>query len=286
MTKKLETCAISAASLLSKFEKAQETMAEAELILSSLLQATETARGERDSVMESHFLTIEDLAHAISSIEESFHEIKRITSEELGGVKSDIAFLMKELKEWVEKSRAIFLNLPLKREIERKDEIVEGLFFDLRLLQESTSGKSNIRKKYKETIEKMQEQQKVLKMDISGLRSQLERTQNLCSAFEKEKNELHHLLEEELITRAEIEEMLKEKSLVINGLEKEILSMNGRMVRELDKEKENIAREREELEKEVLHLKARFEMAVALAEEKEAIAVEACHVCNISCFLL
>lgn len=283
MTRKLETCAVSAASLLSNFEKAQETMAEAELMLSSLLQATETARVERDSLMESHFLFIEELTHEISSIEESFDEIKRITTEELGGVRSDFALLMKELKDWVKKSRAIFMNLPLKREIERKDEIVEGLFFDLRLLQESISGKSNIRKNYKETIEKMQEHQEVLKMDISSLRSQLETTKKIYSAFEKENNELHLLLEEEFLKRAEIEEMLKEKSMVVNRLEKEILSINGSMVRGLEEEKEKIGREREELEKEVLHLKARFEMAMALAEEKEASAVEAQHVCNINC---
>jgi hypothetical protein len=272
--------------LLSNFEKAQETMAEAELILSSLLQATETARGERDSLMDTHFLFIEELTHAISSVEESFHEIKRITTEELGGVRSDIILLMKELKDWVEKSRAVFMNLPLRREIERKDEIVEGLFFDLRLLQESTAGKGNIRKKYQETVEKMQEQQGVLKMDISSLRSQLERAKKLCSAFENENDELHLLLEEEFLKRAEIEEMLKEKSMVINSLEKEILSKNGNMIRDLEKEKEKIGREREELEKEMLKLKARFEMAMALAEEKEAIAVEARHVCNINFFLL
>ncbi|XP_072997760.1 kinesin-like protein KIN-12E isoform X2 [Typha latifolia] len=196
--------------------------------------------------------------------------------------------------------------LSLRREFARKNEIVEGLCFDLRLLQESNSYAQDMKDKNEEitaaliqvqreltmknsVIDNILEKQKMLEAQLadneaalSTSNSELRQAQNLCSMLLKENRELHFLLEDGYSKTAQIEELLEEKNKVINGLEKQILFIRNSAqesirssVEEVMNELRRISKERDHLQEEKLDMNDKLELAMSLADEKEAIAVEA-----------
>lgn len=205
----------------------------------------------------------------------------------------------------------------LRREFDRKSDIAAGLSFDLKLLQESTSHAKDMKDKADEVssalrnvqrelemktfeIENMLKKQKALEEELAEngsaliiLRSELEQSESLSSLLLKENNDLRVMLEEETVKTSETKALLEDKSKVIQGLESQILllssSEEGRLMSDIEDLNNNlkiISSDKGNLKAEVLTLSDKLEMAMALAEENEAAAIEArqVSVTNTLCF--
>lgn len=191
----------------------------------------------------------------------------------------------------------------LRREFDRKSNVAEGLSFDLKLLQEFTSNAkdktdeistafSNVQRELdmkSYTMETMLKKQKVLEEELAEngagliiLRSELEQSQSLSSALLKENKDLRVMLEDETVKNTETEVLLEEKVKVIEGLESQILLLNrsevGQLMSDIEELNNSIkimSGDRENLQAEIFKLRDKLEMAMALAEENEAAAIEA-----------
>nr|CAB3455096.1 unnamed protein product [Digitaria exilis] len=201
----------------------------------------------------------------------------------------------------------------LRKEFDRKSNIAEGLSFDLKLLQESTSNAKDMKDKADEistalskvqreldiktnAMENMLKKQKALEEElaencavITTLRSELEQSQILSSALLRENKDLRVILEEETVKHTEIKVLLEDKINVIEGLESQILLLNrsevGQLLSDIEELNNSIklmSNDRENLQAEILTLRDRLEMAMALSEENEAAAVEARQTAEIS----
>jgi kinesin family member 15 len=119
------------------------------------------------------------------------------------------------------------------------------------------------------------------------LRSELEKSQNLSSSLLSENKDLRVKLEEETLKNNETKVLLEDKVRVIDGLESQILLLNGSEVgqlmsdiEELNNSIKMVSSAKENLQAEILQLRDKLEMAMALAEENEAAAIEARQVSN------
>jgi kinesin family protein 15 len=194
----------------------------------------------------------------------------------------------------------------LRREFDRKSNVAEGLSFDLKLLQESTSNVKDMKDKADEistalsnvkkeldiktdAMENMLRKQKALEEELAEngavltvLRSELEKSESLSSALLRENEDLRVMLEEETVKNSETKVLLEDKVNVIEGLESQILLLNrsevGQLMSDIEELKNNIKimnSNRENLQAEILTLRDKLEMAMALSEENEAAAIEA-----------
>jgi kinesin family protein 15 len=428
--------------LFSNFEEAQETMKEADLMLSALLMANEELKLEKDSCSEALELLLAEKTSLISELHQleasssctahrnnklhqqmnecikemtkiatlvkgSFQQLQRATTVELFGLCSEIINFGQELKRWISDSRSYlvsvvsvleekatsaaqqvhllnanaytcvcqrvesrscevddnnaaflhetqaitetsregFQNAPLlgsishdisnvekkalkhqqiciqngntqagnstdytslRRDFDRKSDIAEGLSFDLKLLQESTSYAKDMKDKAVEVsfalgkvqreleiktseTEDMLVKQKALEEELAQngavliiLRSELEQSQDSSYVLLKENSDLRVMLEEETGKTSEIRALLEDKAKVIEGLESEILLLNsseeGQLRSDVEKLSNNVeilCDQNRKLKVEILKLNDKLEMAMALAEENEAAAVEA-----------
>nr|B9FUF9.2 RecName: Full=Kinesin-like protein KIN-12E [Oryza sativa Japonica Group] len=419
--------------LFSNFEEAQETMEEAETMLSSLLKANEELKLEKDSCRQAVELLfaertslindlqeleasnsftaqrydklheqvngcVAEMTNLATIIKESFHQVQRVTTVELFAFCSEVISFGQDLRKWIYESRSYLVNMgalleeqgnsyaeqnrrtnsstyagvsqqvescsrqlggmngdifpgtymvvdgkekasvhvvpfgsnaeledtnvertfdmdyaSLRREFDRKSDVAEGLSFDLKLLQESTSQAKDMKDKADEisdalvsvqrelekktsAMESILKQQKVLEEELAEngaalliLRSELEHSESLSSELFKENNNLKVMLEEEAMMISETKAMLEDKSKVIEGLEHEILLLNsseeGRLmsqIKELNDNLKIISIDKGNLEEEILKLTDKLEMAVALAEENEAASIEARQAAEIS----
>lgn len=419
--------------LFSNFEEAQETMEEAETMLSSLLKANEELKLEKDSCRQAVELLfaertslindlqeleasnsftaqrydklheqvngcVAEMTNLATIIKESFHQVQRVTTVELFAFCSEVISFGQDLRKWIYESRSYLVNMgalleeqgnsyaeqirrtnsstyagvsqqvescsrqlggmngdifpgtymvvdgkekasvhvvpfgsnaeledtnvertfdmdyaSLRREFDRKSDVAEGLSFDLKLLQESTSQAKDMKDKADEisdalvsvqrelekktsAMESILKQQKVLEEELAEngaalliLRSELEHSESLSSELFKENNNLKVMLEEEAMMIRETKAMLEDKSKVIEGLEHEILLLNsseeGRLmsqIKELNDNLKIISIDKGNLEEEILKLTDKLEMAVALAEENEAASIEARQAAEIS----
>lgn len=379
-------------SLFSNFEAAQETMEDAELMLSALLKANEELKLERDNCRQAVELLLSEKRSLIGDLKEleassscssqkydklhqqinecvtemtklaaiirkSFQQIQSFSMVELFALCSEIITFGQDLKGCIIDSRSYIANMvslieekgrsteqfhhlnanacgsacqqvdshscqwgsskpsqsdysaeyaSLRREFDRKSNVVEGLSFDLKLLQESTSNAKDMKDKADEisaalsnvqreldmktsTIETMLKKQKVLEEELAEngarliiLRSELEHSQSLSSVLLKENKGLRVMLEDETVKNSETKVLLEEKVEVIEGLESQILLLNhsevGQLmsdIEELNNSIEIMSSDRENLQAEIFKLRDKLEMAMALAEENEAAAIEA-----------
>ena len=139
----------------------------------------------------------------------------------------------------------------LRRDFDRKSDIAEGLSFDLKLLQESTSYAKDMKDKADEVSSALRKVQRELEIKTSEtedmlvkqkalveelaengaaliiLRSELEQSQDSSSVLLKENCDLRVMLEEETGKTSELKELLEDKAKVIEGLESEILLLNS-----------------------------------------------------------
>lgn len=203
----------------------------------------------------------------------------------------------------------IYDNLSLKKELERKEVLLKGLLFDFSLLQESASNKKDIKDETEKLIVALSQVRHELEMKTSQLDelsvqhrklegyladtenalfisiSDLEQAKESLDCLSDQNSELKVLLKDTYIKKSEAEDQLEEQKDVIKGLEKEILrltSVEKRLLSSVEHIEDKLSRvtnERDALQEEVCSLKDKLEIAYALADENEAIAVEARQVC-------
>ncbi|KAF3456467.1 hypothetical protein FNV43_RR01117 [Rhamnella rubrinervis] len=196
-------------------------------------------------------------------------------------------------------------NLGLKKELQRKEVLLEGLLFDFSLLQESASNKKDIKDETEKLICFLSQVRHELEMKQSQLddmlvqnrklecylsdtekalfisNSKLDQATETIETFSEQTSELNVLLKDLYLRKSEAEEQLEEQNKVIKSMESEILqltsSTKGRFlsVEVIEDNLRRVTSERDQLCEKVLSLNDKLEMAFALADENEAIAVEA-----------
>lgn len=206
-------------------------------------------------------------------------------------------------------------NLSMKKELQRKEVLLEGLLFDFRLLQESASNRkdikdetenlkcslSQIRHELETKTDDMLIQNRKLEHHLNDTEkallisnSKLDQAIKEIETFSDQNAELKMLLKDVYIRKSEAEEQLEEQKEVVKSMENEILQLTSSAeikflssVESIEDNSRRIANERDQLVEEVQLLNNKVEMAYALAEENEAIAVEACqvHFMECSCYL-
>lgn len=204
----------------------------------------------------------------------------------------------------------IYENLSLKKELQRKEVLLKGLLFDFSLLQESASNKKDIEDETEKLIMALSQVRHELETKASQLDdllvqnrkleghladtenafsisiSDLEQAKESLDNLSDQNTELRVLLKDLFIKKSELQDQLEEQKDIIKGLEKEILRLTSSVEKKLLSSFEDIEvklsrviDERDGLHEEVCSLKDKLEMAYALADENEAIAVEARQVC-------
>ncbi|KAF7836879.1 kinesin-like protein KIN-12C isoform X1 [Senna tora] len=203
-------------------------------------------------------------------------------------------------------SRLMYENMALRKDLDRKEELLEGLLFDFRLLQELASNGKDI----KEETEKLIVSLSQVRYELENKTSQLEDTliqnrklegsladiekalstsnyelriaQDSIGKLSDENAELRELLKELYAKKSEAEEELDELKDVIKGLEKEIVNLTSSLenrslslLEGVEDELRKVIIERDQLHEETCILNDKLEVAYSLADEKDAIAMEA-----------
>ncbi|XP_071729979.1 kinesin-like protein KIN-12D [Rutidosis leptorrhynchoides] len=225
------------------------------------------------------------------SLEQRFEEINKCT-ENVNSYIEEFEFLEKLAKE------VILENSNLQSELGRKDDVVEGLLFDLRLLQESSSNKQD----QKDEIEELTASLEALEVELNEnivekqvLQSQLKEKVDMISVLKADVSREGELVkslfsEIEMLTES-VKDALKAKEtaemelvrvkkanesfeIELVQLESELVEMRT-LVESRTRELDNVSCRRDDLYAEVIELRKELEMSQALAEENEAIATEA-----------
>ncbi|CAJ2650140.1 kinesin-like protein KIN-12C isoform X2 [Trifolium pratense] len=202
--------------------------------------------------------------------------------------------------------RALYENTALKKELERKQELLEGLLFDFRLLQESTSNSKEIRDQTEKLIFSLSQaryeleikssqlddilvQNKKLEASLTDTEKALTRSNNelelakeSIEKYADQNEELRDLLRELYDNKKEAEEQLDEHKELIRGLENEISNLTASLENQslslfqsIEDELNQVMMERDQLYEKVHALNDKLEMVYSLVDEKEAIAMEA-----------
>ena len=197
-------------------------------------------------------------------------------------------------------------NFSLKKELKRKEVLLEGLLFDIHLLQESASNSKEIKDESEKLMLGLKQVHHELEMKTNQVddllvqhnklenrlsdaenallisNSNLDQAKETIDSLLDENAEMRMLLKDLYLKKAEAEERLEEQKEVVKGLEKEILHLNYSLEKDLlssvegiEEDLRKVTSERDELREEIFSLNDKLEMAHALADENEAIAVEA-----------
>lgn len=199
-------------------------------------------------------------------------------------------------------------NLKLRKELERKEDLLKGLLFDIRLLQESASGRKDITDEVEKLIvalnrvqnelstkerqlDEMLIHHKILENQIKEMESalfsskaDLEETRRESDNFSKQNSELRALLEGLYVKKSQTDDELEEQREIVKSLENEILWLTSTAEKQLilskkDKDTEEdlkrVIGEKNQLLEQLQFFQDRLDMAYSLADENEAIAVQA-----------
>ncbi|XP_060959954.1 kinesin-like protein KIN-12C isoform X1 [Cannabis sativa] len=190
-------------------------------------------------------------------------------------------------------------NLALKKELERKEVVLEGLLFDFSLLQELTSDKKDIKEESEKIVcslsqvqlelEAKSRQLDELLVQHKKLEGRLIDTEealvlsdsNLADAngtidiLSDQNAELKMILKELYLKKSEVEGQLEEQKEIVSSLEEELLQLTSSIDRRIEDNLRRVTSEKDQLQDEVQSLNDKLEMAYALVDEKEAIIVEA-----------
>ncbi|KAL7002771.1 hypothetical protein U1Q18_003927 [Sarracenia purpurea var. burkii] len=196
-------------------------------------------------------------------------------------------------------------NVSLQTELSRKDDVLKGLLFDLSLLQESASNTKDRKDEIEELVASFEALENELAVRLSELdeavangqelESQLQEKKSIICILQQDISKMHETvkslssknleltvdIEDALKAKKAIEEELAENRKVNETLETELIEMGislNKMNDSTESLKGNldvVTRERDDLHTEVLVLKEKLEMAQALAEENNAVAIEA-----------
>jgi len=229
-----------------------------------------------------------------------------------GAVKTDQCILVQKVPEQPDLPNVniLYENMALRKELERKQVLLEGLLFDFRLLQESASNSKDIKDQTEKLIFSLSQVRYELETKASQLDDILVQNRKLegslvntekalttsqyelklaKESIEKLSNqnvELRELLKDLYAYKTEAQGKLDEHREVIRGLENEITNLTASMENQslslfesIEDELNQVIIERDQLHEEVCVLTGKLEMAYSLADEKEAIAMEAHQVC-------
>ncbi|TQD96897.1 hypothetical protein C1H46_017502 [Malus baccata] len=197
-------------------------------------------------------------------------------------------------------------NLALKEELQRKEVLLEGLHFDFRMLQESASSTKDIKDETERLMKSLSQIQNELELKTCLLEDMLAQHENLggrltdtekallesnfnleqatetINTLSEQNCELKELLKDLYLKTSEAEEQLEEQKEVVKGLEEEIIHLTSSMEKKLlcsvegfEDDLRRVISERDQLLEEVHSLNDKLEMAYAMADEHEAISVEA-----------
>jgi len=196
-------------------------------------------------------------------------------------------------------------NISLQEELSRKDEVLSGLLFDLRLLQESAANSKDHKDELEELVAALESTEDELALRsreydeaaaygqtletkvkeqgdvILALEMDLERAHQSAKMLSDENIELRSYVEDISTARASADRELIEKRNVIDSLENELIEMGNtlgqlnELVESLKSSLDEVSSERDHLQKEIVILEEKVKTAHALAEENEAIAAEA-----------
>lgn len=238
-------------------------------------------------------------------IKEKFIEVDDMFQKIVNEMERTYEFL--EQFEYVE-NHAIQLDseiLSLQLELSRKDDILKGLLFDLSLLQESTSNSKDQKDEMEELLASLRTLEKdfefkSLELDKAAaegqiLEAQLQEKTTKISALELDLTKYHERInslsnknvellagaKDALDERNSMEKELIETRIKIENLEMEVAEMETALAQmsetteSLKSNLDTVTCQRDELEGKVLILTKELEMARALAEENEGIAIEA-----------
>ncbi|KAJ0092744.1 hypothetical protein Patl1_24783 [Pistacia atlantica] len=251
------------------------------------------------------------------------HTYKKDTDE---GDPSELVENLKERELSPSDTNILYENLSLKKELDRKEVLLQGVLFDFSLLQESASSKKDIKDETEKLFLALCQVRHELDMKTSQLddllfqhrkletslrdtenallvsNSNLEEAKETVDTLSEQNADLRMLLKDFYLKKSEAEEQLEEQKEVVKGLEKEILrrtsedkkllsSIQGitedlrevtsdrdklrEEIESIEEELRRVNSERDELREEVRSLNDKAEMAYALADENEALAVEA-----------
>ncbi|CAH8337077.1 unnamed protein product [Eruca vesicaria subsp. sativa] len=194
-------------------------------------------------------------------------------------------------------------NFYLKKELERKEALFEGLLFDFRLLQESASNKRDIKDEMDELFDALCKVQKDLELkanQVQALFVHNENLENCCIDLKKalltskadleqanvriqvlaeQNDELNVLVRDLCMEKVAAEEGLEEQKELVQSLENEILHLTTtaetQLVKSIEENLKKTSDEKDQLVEEICSLNDKLKLAYAIADEKEAIAVEA-----------
>ncbi|XP_038901859.1 kinesin-like protein KIN-12D [Benincasa hispida] len=246
-----------------------------------------------------------DCARVVDGLNAGFPALEKVYHEMLENVGNMSTFL--EEFEYLELStKEVELeNLTLQTELIRKDEVLAGLLFDLRLLQESASKNKDKKDELDKTVasmealdnelaEKSAELDKAIahahrleaqlqdKMDIIyDLELNLSKESDSKKLIFSENLELKTQIENVLVGKCSIEEELSEKRKLSEDLERELLEMGNQLsqmndlIEFLKRNLNELASERDQLQMEVCSVKGKLGTLEALTEENEANLMEA-----------
>ncbi|KAL9674626.1 hypothetical protein QQ045_030898 [Rhodiola kirilowii] len=194
----------------------------------------------------------------------------------------------------------------LKKEIDRKDGVLKGLLFDFRLLQESASKSKDMKDDNQKLELSLNSIQKELEFKIGQLgsvqteheknkmqlaanerslslmSSDLQQAKEMIEILSAQNAELGTLIEDLYNKKSENEEQLEEQKKMVRSLEEELLRLSDSTdthllcsVEGLEAALQEAADEKSRLIIQIEHLKEKVDMAYALADENEALVIEA-----------
>ncbi|KAM0954567.1 putative plus-end-directed kinesin ATPase [Dioscorea sansibarensis] len=254
-----------------------------------------------------------DLAGSVSTVECDENILLKEASQNVLSSKEAKHFLSERCAEDAKEQVNVVSDTSIDEELARKHDLVEGLLFDIRLLQESATNVRDMKDETDKIGLSLQEirdklviktaqfaellvQQQGLEARLiesetalSSTRSELEQSQETLASLSYENSRLRLLLEDAYFEKSQTDELLKDGKMVIEDLEREILSINASIeakvlssVEEVMDELRILSNERDHLRAEIVALNDKLEMTSALADENEAIAVQARQVAEAS----
>ncbi|WOH04683.1 hypothetical protein DCAR_0624095 [Daucus carota subsp. sativus] len=229
---------------------------------------------EQSSLLEKEFVEIQKYAEGASEFLKDIDSVE-ILSEEV-----------------------ISKNSYLQAELNRKDSVLEGLLFDLKMLQESASSNKDHKDEFENLLasyEDLEDEHDEAVEKVQFLETQLQEKIDIISTLEMDVSRAHenvdslssaNLTQTTRISNALHEKEFIEKELVQKCkdnqyLESELLEMRtaleqmNEFAESLKMNLQSVVCERDAMHAELLTLKEEFQMAQNLADENGAIAIEA-----------
>lgn len=198
--------------------------------------------------------------------------------------------------------------LELRKELERKEVLLKGLLFDISLLQESASSRKDIKDEVEKLIadldrvqnelstkerqldelliqhKTLENQIQEMETALSSSKADLEETRRASDNYLKQNSELRAILEDLCVKKSQTEDEMEEQREIVKSLENEILRLTSSTEKQLilsnkDKDAEDdlkrVTGEKNQLLEQLRFLQDRLDMAYSLADENEAIALQA-----------